>query len=127
MINSLVEVFSLASVEEAKTAFKEANGDPNKAAEILSSLADDSEYFTARSSSCSSSSTQSFGFDSSSSDNSLESSHLPEQVNSRSSRGNKGKRMVAATGTVSTVLGKDYGSSSSRKEHVKEKGFGGAR
>ncbi|KAL2898726.1 hypothetical protein RDABS01_033475 [Bienertia sinuspersici] len=68
-----------------------------------------------------------FGFDSNSSEDYLNSSILHERVNSRNSRGNRGKRVAAATGTVSTVLGKDYVSSSSRKEAVKEKEFGSGK
>ncbi|XP_021720676.1 SMR domain-containing protein At5g58720-like [Chenopodium quinoa] len=125
IIVSLMEAFSLTSVEEAEAAYKEANGDPNKAAEILCSLSESSEVFQDR---CSNSSI-SFGLDS----NSNSSEGLPEPSSSsdsnrtRSSRGSRGKKMVATTGTVSTVLGKDYVTSSSRKDLVKEKGLGGAR
>ncbi|XP_056683651.1 SMR domain-containing protein At5g58720 isoform X2 [Spinacia oleracea] len=125
IIYSLVEAFSLASVEEAEAAYKEANGDPNKAAEILCGLSESSEGFQA---SCSSSS-QSFGLDT----NSNSSEGIPESNgfsvcnSSRSSRGGRGKGMVATTGTVSTVLGKNYVTSSSRKDIVKEKRLGDAK
>lgn len=125
IINRLVEAFSLASIEEAEAAYKEAKGDPDKAAEILFGLSDNSEVFQA---SCSSSS-QSFGLDSmsNSSEGFTELGGFSDSTSSRSSRGSKGKKVVAATGTVSTVLGKNYVSSSSRKELVKEKGLGGAK
>ncbi|XP_021715529.1 SMR domain-containing protein At5g58720-like [Chenopodium quinoa] len=125
IIISLMEAFSLTSVEEAEAAYKEANGDPNKAAEILCSLSESSEAFQA---SCSSSSL-SFGLDSNSnsSEGLPEPSSFSDSTRTRSSRGSRGKRMVATTGTVSAVLGKDYVSSSSRKDLVKEKGLGGAK
>ncbi|KMT05060.1 hypothetical protein BVRB_7g172170 [Beta vulgaris subsp. vulgaris] len=123
MINSLVEVFSYATIEEVEAVFKEVNGDPNKAAEILSGLPDNSEAFQA---SCSSSN-KSFGLDSNSSEGFVESNSSSDSFSSRSSRGNRGRKLVATTGTVSTLIGKDYVPSSSRKEAVKEKGYGGAK
>lgn len=123
MINSLVEVFSYVTIEEVEAVFKEVNGDPNKAAEILSGLPDNSEAFQA---SCSSSN-KSFGLDSNSSEGFVESNSSSDSFSSRSSRGNRGRKLVATTGTVSTLIGKDYVPSSSRKEAVKEKGYGGAK
>lgn len=123
IINCLVEAFSLASIEEAKTAYEEANGDPNKAAEILSGLSDNSEAFQT---SCSSS-TQSFGLDSSSSEGFTDSNGASDSFNSKGFKGNRGKKVVAATGTVSNVIGKDYVYSSPRKEMGKKKGFVGTK
>ncbi|XP_074289927.1 SMR domain-containing protein At5g58720 [Silene latifolia] len=111
IIEGLVEAFSLASIEEAQAAYREANGDPNKAADILS---DNSEAYQA---SCSSSNQSSNGGSSSTSSNG-------DTVACAEFRGNKGKKVVAAAGTISNFLGKDYVSDTSRKEVVKEKGFG---
>ncbi|CAO2825178.1 unnamed protein product [Amaranthus hypochondriacus] len=131
IILSLVEAFSLVSIEQAENAYKQANGDPKKAALILSGFSEKSEVFDA---SCSSSN-KSFGFDSNSNSSGfLESNSLSEGSrgiifrNSKGSRGPiRGKKVVAAAGTVSTMLGKDYVTSNPRKEVVKEKGLDGAK
>lgn len=127
VINALMEAFSLTTLEEAASAYRDANGDVNKAAEILGAmLLDSSEDPSASSSttdypSTSSSMTGSSGVGSSSSEGLMD-------VNGVSgkgfSRGNKGKKVVAATGTVSTVLGKDYVIASPRRDSMKSKGFG---
>ncbi|XP_057547993.1 SMR domain-containing protein At5g58720 isoform X2 [Amaranthus tricolor] len=132
IILSLVEAFSLVSIEQAENAYKQANGDPKKAALILSGFSEKSELFDA---SCSSSN-KSFGFDSNSnsSEGFLESNSLSEGSSgsifqsSKGSRGPiRGKKVVAAAGTVSTMLGKDYVTSNPRKEVVKEKGLDHAK
>jgi len=124
IINSLVEAFLLASIEEAKTAYEKADGDPNKAAEILSGLSHNSEAF--QTSSCSSS--QSSGLDSSSSEGFTDSNASSDSFSHGGFKGNKGKKVVAATGTISNVLGKDYVSSSPRKDVlVKQKGCVGSK
>ncbi|KAL8129954.1 hypothetical protein V2J09_019109 [Rumex salicifolius] len=107
-IQCLVEAFSLTSVEKVKTVYEQTGRDADKAAEILSGLSEKFEDQTASSSSS--------RFSGSSSDEYNESNHGKEGVNCRGFRGNKGKKVVAATGTVSTVLGKDYVPAASRKE-----------
>ncbi|KAH9603851.1 hypothetical protein KSS87_005971 [Heliosperma pusillum] len=113
VIEGLVEAFSLASIEEAQAAYREANGDPNKAADFLS---DNSEAYQA---SCSSSNMSSNGGSSSGS------SSNGGNVDCVEFRGNKGKKVVAAAGTISNFLGKDYVSVTPKKEVVKEKEFNG--
>ncbi|GAB2285051.1 hypothetical protein Dimus_019507 [Dionaea muscipula] len=133
IISSLVEAFSLASVEEAKAAYKEANGDPNRAAEILrglsdnkaetsSAISDNSEVQTY----CSYSS-RSSGVDSSSSEGLRDDGNGCLIKGANNNRGFRGKKMVAATGMVSTLLGKEYAAASSRTELRKEKGWSNGR
>lgn len=111
IIHGLVEAFSLASVEEAKAIYEQAGGDADKAAEILSGLSEKFEHRTE-----SSSSNRFSGSCLSSSDGFNESNCEEKGVNCRGFRGNKGKKIVAATGTVSTLLGKDYVPATSRNE-----------
>lgn len=101
---TLTEAFSSISLDEAATAYKEANGDPNKAAEIIGNL----------NPTCSSSS----GCSSSSSNGFVEASY-----GFRGGKCKQKKKIAAATGMVSSVLGKDYVSSISKRDSVKAKGF----
>ena len=90
---ALMEAFGSVSVVEAASAYREAEEDLNKAAEILGRLVlESSDDQTA---------TSSEGF--------VEANCGEDLVNEKGFKGGKKKkRVVAATGTVSTVLGKDY-------------------
>lgn len=113
VLNSLMEAFALVSMEETAAAYKEANGDPDKAAEIIGGFSDD------RAMSCSSSSGSSSLGSTSSSEMYAESKcGLDNWV-----KGKPKKKLVAATGMVSTVLGKDYVRSKPRKESTRGKCF----
>ncbi|PON85491.1 Smr domain containing protein [Trema orientale] len=119
VVNALTEAFSLASVDDAVSAYREAKGDRDQAVEILGrralwEIADDP----------SSSSTSGEGSGSGSSEGFVETSYVESLVKEKDSRGSKQKRVVAATGTVSTVLGKEYMRRDSRTSGVKLKGFG---
>lgn len=125
-VAALREAFSSVSVDDAVSALREANGDPDKAAEILvESLADASdEPFTSSTSGVSGFDT---GYDdpftSSSSSSGVSGSDTGSTSGSGSSEGfesgcvqnlvsercrNKQKRVIASAGTVSNVLGKEY-------------------
>ncbi|GKU93361.1 hypothetical protein SLEP1_g6959 [Rubroshorea leprosula] len=110
ILDWLMEAFDSVSLEEAASAYKQADGDPNKAVEILSSLLDGD--------------TKSEGPDPSTSGSSWSSgSDLMETgcvQNAVTGRGKQQKRVVAATGTVSTVLGKEYARASPR-QHSKNR------
>ncbi|KAF2312564.1 hypothetical protein GH714_035083 [Hevea brasiliensis] len=123
---SLMEAFDSVSFEEASSACREANGDVNKAAGILANLTDNVED-----PSTSSVSSLDFGsgFNSSIAGSSSGSSEgymeaNMNMVNRKGFRGNnKQKKVVAATGTVSTVLGKEYVKASPRRDSAKTKEF----
>lgn len=112
VLNTL-EAFSLASTDDSVSA----NGDPDKAAEIIgSSLEENAEEPSTSSSSGSSTSGYSEGF--------VETGRVQNVVHGRGFRGTKQKRLIAATGTVSTVLGKEYvNPSPPRKDSIKSKRF----
>ncbi|XP_039044784.1 SMR domain-containing protein At5g58720-like isoform X3 [Hibiscus syriacus] len=109
LLNSFMEAFGSISLDEATLAYNQANGDLEGAAEILSNLIDNgnnSEDPDPSTSSVSSGSSSS-GF----SGSGFAETGCVQNLNNgrRRSRGGKQqKRAVAATGTVSTVLGKDY-------------------
>ncbi|GLT27276.1 hypothetical protein SLA2020_022860 [Shorea laevis] len=105
ILDSLVEAFDSVSLEEAASAYEQAGGDPNKAAQILSSLVDGDAKSEGPDPSTS-------GSSSSSGSDFMETGCLQ---NVGSGRGKQKKRVGAATGTVSTVLGKDYTRASPRK------------
>ncbi|KAL6203400.1 hypothetical protein ACLB2K_027100 [Fragaria x ananassa] len=125
-VAALREAFSSVSVDDAVSALREANGDPDKAAEILvESLADASdEQFTSSTSGVSGSVTGSDdAFTSSSPSSGVSGSDTGSTSGSGSSEGfesgcvqnlvsercrNKQKRVIASAGTVSNVLGKEY-------------------
>lgn len=137
-VDALTEAFSSVSVEDAVSALREANGDPDKAAEILvQTLADISyEPFMSSTSSgvsgfdagsderfTSSSSSGVSGSDAGSTSGSgssegFESGCVQNLVSERCFR-NKQKRVIASAGTVSNVLGKEY----VRSRMTKLKGF----
>ncbi|XP_068310377.1 SMR domain-containing protein At5g58720-like [Pyrus communis] len=129
VIRALTEVFSSVSLDDAIYAYREADGDANKAAEILelavAGTESSEEPFT--------SSTTGGGSDAGSSSGSgssegFESGCIQNLVSEKGFRG-KQKRVVAAAGTVSTVLSKEYVSSIPRRgptssEMSKRKDFG---
>ncbi|KAH9609731.1 hypothetical protein KSS87_012721 [Heliosperma pusillum] len=124
IIDGLIEAFSLTSIDEAVAAYREANGDPNKAAEILAENFGNSEAYQA---SCSSS-----GSNRSSTENLSLSDGFTDSSSSsggefRGIEGKKGRKVVAACGIVSNLIGKEYVSDNSRKAGFKEKGIGGGK
>ncbi|XP_074295024.1 SMR domain-containing protein At5g58720-like [Silene latifolia] len=135
IIDGLVEAFSLASIDEAVAAYREANGDPNKAAEILTESSDNSsDAYQASCSSSSSGSNRTSSENLSLSDGFTDSSSVVGDGDGdgdggefRGTGGKKGRKVVAACGTVSNLIGKDYVAVKSRKAVFKEKGFGGGK
>ncbi|RAL43318.1 hypothetical protein DM860_012459 [Cuscuta australis] len=103
----LLEPFAYVSIEEAELAYKEANGDLNRAAEILQNLEESAED-----QSTSSSIASWYASSSSSSSDMSGEDHCAQYEAMQKS---KAKRVVASAGTVSTVLGKDYVSSLPKK------------
>ncbi|KAM7496449.1 hypothetical protein LguiA_020863 [Lonicera macranthoides] len=118
VLNNLIEAFASVSMEEAKAAYKEANGDPNKAAETLGGfVAENGSTSTSGSVGSSSNSNFSLGF--------MEVNCEQNGVKEKGFRGGKPKKVVAASGMVSSVLGKDYVRSTPKRDWGKnrEKGF----
>ncbi|XP_059660864.1 SMR domain-containing protein At5g58720 [Cornus florida] len=121
VVNSLTEAFEASSLEEATTAYREAKGDPNKAAVILGGLLEsaDGQNSSSCSSLCGSSSSSSC-----TSEVFAESNCGQNMVHGKGFRGkNKSKKVVAATGTVSTLLLRDYVVRSPRRDSAKSKGY----
>lgn len=116
VLNRLIETFSSASLDMAASAYREANGDANKAAEILGVLLENTEDPSTSSSLCSSSGLSSL-------EDFNKSGAAQNSFNGKTLRGCKPKKLAAATGTVSTILGKDYVMSSAKKDLQKSKGF----
>ena len=112
VLEALVEAFSLSSIREASMAYEIAGGDPDRASEILRKGSSDrfEDSFSCFSYG-SSSSGGSSGGGGSSSCSGLE-------LGSKGGRQQK-KKVVASTGTVSTVLGKEY----VRRNNIRNKGF----
>ncbi|KAK3035447.1 hypothetical protein RJ639_032872, partial [Escallonia herrerae] len=118
VLESLMEAFVSVSLDEADSVYREANGDPNKAAEILGGL-------TEVSTGCSSSGG---GSESASSSSGRTSEGFGEAnfggfVGGCEKVKMKKKVVVASTGTVGAVLGKDYLRTTPKTERVK--GCGG--
>lgn len=120
VVSKLVEAFGSASVEEATAAYREANGDADRAAEILTGLLCDdnnvddvveTETETVSGVSCSSSSGGSGSGSSSSDENG---GVFDGGGGNKGFRGCRGKKAVAATGMVSNMLGKGYLGTKSR-------------
>ncbi|GFS39259.1 hypothetical protein Acr_00g0061950 [Actinidia rufa] len=122
-LKSLKEALTSVSLEKAASAYREANGVLNKAAEIIGGLEEIPED---QATSCSSSSGTA-RLSSSSGSSSVEVFMEPNcgqiGVHGKGFRGNKQKKVVAATGTVSSFLGKDYVTPSIRKDSSKRKGY----
>lgn len=119
VLRRILEPFPCVSVEEAASAYQEANGDLNKAAEILGRLVESREDRSTTSSSVSSWNAGSSSWMS-----------TPEEVFGEDHKAqcavrqkSKMKKAVASAGTVSTVLGKDYVSSTPKKNSSRLKGF----
>ena len=103
-IESLMEAFCSVSVEEATAAYREAGGDLNRAADVLSSLVDDDPSTISVASGSSgqeTGSTSEYGAGSSSSCG-------EDLTRERWFKGGKQNRVIAATGMVSSVIAKDY-------------------
>ncbi|XP_013682721.2 SMR domain-containing protein At5g58720-like isoform X2 [Brassica napus] len=103
-IESLMEAFCSVSVEEATAAYREAGGDLNRAADVLSNLVDDDPSTISVASGSSgqeTGSTSEYGAGSSSSCG-------EDLTRERWFKGGKQNRVVAATGMVSSVIAKDY-------------------
>lgn len=117
IIRSLTEAFQSVSLEKATSAYREANGDVNKAAEILTALMDSNGEDPSTSSSVSGgSSSLDSGSRSGSSLGYVETSCVQNAVNTNNKKGgSRQKRVVAVTGTVANVLGKDYVRASPKK------------
>lgn len=111
MVNTLSETFSLASLDDAVSAYRELNVDPERAAYSAEDPSTSSSYGS------SSGSGSSEGF--------VETGYVQNVVNGKGLRGSKYKKIVAATGTISTVLGKDYVKASPcpRSGWAKSRGF----
>ncbi|CAN1846390.1 SMR domain-containing protein At5g58720 [Linum perenne] len=122
---TLVEAFDSISIDDAAAAYKEANGDVDKAAEILTSLTDDPSTSSVSSGVSCFDSASGSGSSSGSASSSGSSEGFMEGrlVGGEGFRGShhKQKRVVAVTGTVSTMLGKEYVKASHRKETSKMK------
>lgn len=117
IIHSLTEAFGSVSLEEATSAFCEANGDVNKAEEILTALTEGNSEDPLTSSSVSGGSSS---LDSGSSSGSWlgfgETSCVQNPVDYGNKKGgSRQKRVVAVSGMVANMLGKDYVRASPRK------------
>uniref|UniRef100_A0A2N9FQB5 At5g58720/SDE5-like UBA-like domain-containing protein n=1 Tax=Fagus sylvatica TaxID=28930 RepID=A0A2N9FQB5_FAGSY len=97
-LQALAEAFSLASLDDVVSAYNEANGDPDIAAEILAaSLTDSTDYLSASSGLGSSSGTgSSSGWSTSgSSEGFVESGYIQNVLNGKDGfRGTKQKRVI---------------------------------
>ncbi|CAH9075210.1 unnamed protein product [Cuscuta epithymum] len=113
MWRRLLEPFASVSIDEAASAYREANGDLNRAAEILGNLGETAEDQSTTSS------ISSWYASSSSSELSGEDQCAQYRVLQKS----KMKKVVASAGTVSTVLGKDYVSSLPKNQSSGQKKF----
>lgn len=118
VVTALTEAFTSVSMEEATCAYKEANGDLNKAMEILGDMVERKEEDKITTCSSSSGNVGS----------SLDSSNSEVFVGGHSwqnsvQRKAKVKKLVAATGTVSTMIGKDYVRTTTKKSCSKLKGL----
>ncbi|KAJ8553062.1 hypothetical protein K7X08_020455 [Anisodus acutangulus] len=107
VLNMLTDAFSSVSVEEAKCAYKEAKGDLNKAMAILSDIME------RKITSCSSSS----GNVGSSNSDVFVGGHYSVKRKAKTK-----KKLVAAMGTVSMMIGKDYVRTTLKKSCSKFKG-----
>ncbi|TXG74392.1 hypothetical protein EZV62_002971 [Acer yangbiense] len=114
IIESLAEAFGSSvsvSVEEAASAYRKANGNVNKAVEILTALSEISSEDPSTTSSVMSGSS---GLDvASSSGSSIECfeacGRVHNMANNNGKKGwNKQKKTVAVTGTVANMLGREY-------------------
>ncbi|KAK4483087.1 hypothetical protein RD792_010264 [Penstemon davidsonii] len=126
VLKILMEAFASASLEEAASAYKEADGDPDKAAEILSKVVDSTDQEDQSTCTTSSSSIGNCIVGSSSSSNASDvfgdaNDFLGDGFKQKSKP--KSKKVIAVAGTVSAVLGKDYVRSTPTKSSSKLKEF----
>ncbi|CAL1402299.1 unnamed protein product [Linum trigynum] len=126
ILGALMEAFDSVSIHEAAAAYKEANGDVNRAAEILTAMADNADVSSSGVSGFDTGSGSGSSCSSSSSSGSSEGSMEGHLIGGgKGFRGNnKQKKVVAVTGTVSTLLGKEYVKASQRRDSSKSKEFG---
>ncbi|KZV25748.1 hypothetical protein F511_04809 [Dorcoceras hygrometricum] len=123
-LRNLSMAFSSVSLEEVHTAYEEAKGDPDVAAVILANVVE-SAAREDQSTTCSSSSgNDNVGSSSSSfaSEAFGDANEFPQVGFNRKSKPNS-KKVIAAAGTVSTVLSKDYVRSTPKKGPSKLNGF----
>ncbi|KAK6235039.1 hypothetical protein SCA6_010376 [Theobroma cacao] len=116
LLCSLMEAFGSISLEEATTAYNQANGDLDKAAVIPSNLTDEDN--NSEDPEPSTSSIWSGSSSSGSSGSGFAETGCIQNMNGGRGRcrvGKQQKRVVAATGMVSTVLGKEYVRASPRR------------
>ncbi|CAN4102215.1 unnamed protein product [Withania somnifera] len=118
VVKALMDAFSSVSVEEAKCVYKEVNGNLNKAMVMLGDMVERKEED--KITSCSSSSGNA--------GSSLDSNNSDVFVGGHSwqnsgQRKAKTKKLVAATGTVSAMIGKDYVRTTPKKNCSKFKGL----
>ncbi|XP_050230518.1 SMR domain-containing protein At5g58720 [Mercurialis annua] len=121
---ALMEAFDSISFEEASTACKQANGDINRAADILAADFSDNAEGPSTSSSVSSgffSSDLTSGSSSSSSSGSVSEGNMVNNRKGFNRGSNKQKRVIAVTGTVSTIIGKEYVKASPGREKFSSK------
>lgn len=124
VLKNLVEAFGSISVEEVAAAYKEAQGNANKAAEILGNSLTDDSIADDQSTTCSISSGNLASSSSSSSgpsDADVGASDFVQKV-IRNQKG-RSRKVVATAGTVSTMLGKDYVRSVPKRSSLKFKGY----
>ncbi|KAJ8535607.1 hypothetical protein K7X08_023327 [Anisodus acutangulus] len=115
VLKALTDVFSSVSMEEAECAYMEADADLNEAMEILGDLVERKEEDKITSCSSSSGNVGS-SLDSSSNSDVFVGGHSVQ-------RKAKMKKLVAATGTVSMMIGKDYVRTTPKKSCSKFKGL----
>lgn len=127
IIESLVAAFGTISFEKAEAAYEEAKGDANKAAEILGDLYVEESPAEDQSTTCSSSSVNFASGSGSGSSGSSFASEVFAEANGVGRNGvrnqkSRQKKVVAAAGIVSTMLGKDYVRSVPKRSSSKFKG-----
>lgn len=118
VMKALTDAFSSVSMEEAKCVYKEANGDLNKAMAILGDMVEHKEEDKITSCSSSSGNVGS-SLDSSNSDVFVGGHSWQNSVQRKA----KTKKLVAATGSVSAMIGKDYVRTTPKKNCSKFKGL----
>lgn len=123
-LRNLLMAFSSVSLEEVHTAYEEAKGDPDVAAKILANVVESAARQDQSTTSSSSSGNDNVGSSSSSfASEVFGDANEFQQVGFNWKSKPKSKKVIAAAGTVSTVLGKDYVRSTPKKGPSKLKGF----
>ncbi|XP_022755886.1 SMR domain-containing protein At5g58720-like isoform X2 [Durio zibethinus] len=120
-LNSLMKAFCSISLEQATSAYNQAKGVLDKVAEMLSNLIDNDNESEDPEPSTSSISSGSSSSGSSGSDFAeTVCTQNPNSLRGRCRGGKQQKRVVAAIGTVSTVLGKEYVKARPRRDSAAE-------